>query len=134
MTEIIDFPSPATTDTSEWGIYSQGMRKSMVAAGFTPQDTDEFLQHFEPIFSLHDFSKYNGEVAVDIPDEYLVEFQKYSGFLTEALGRFTSNLIAERFGLELELFVNGKIALKSLKDNELVDQEITFREQIATMR
>ncbi len=133
MTEIIDFPTPVFTDTSEWGVYSRGMRKSMIEAGFTAQDTDEFLQHFEPIFSLYDFSKYNGEVIIDIPEEYNPELQKYSDFLTDALGRFTSDLISERFGLELELFINGKIALESSNSDSSTEQDLSFRDQLAAM-
>ncbi len=134
MTETINFPMSQFADDSEWGMYSTGMRQSMMEAGFTAQDTEEFLQHFEAIFMRYDFNRYNGGISVDIPDEYIAEFHKYSSFLSDALGRFTSDLIAERFGLELELFVNGKIALKSLSNNnDSIEENLTFREQLAAI-
>ncbi len=105
VADIVDFPEP---DQSDWGIYSKGMRKTMIDSGFEPQDADEFLQHFEPVFRLFDF-KLDATMAVDMPEEYLPQFEKYSTLITSSLERYTSELIAERFGLEMERFFSAQL-------------------------
>jgi hypothetical protein len=103
MGDVIHFPMPKLPDASDWGTYSRGMKQSMINAGFDEYSANQFLQHFEPVFRLFEF-KLNADLAVNIPPEYVPEFEKYSGFISDALQRFTAELIAERFGHELELF------------------------------
>ncbi len=110
MTEIIDFPSssPSESDNSNWAIYSGGMKQSLMEDGFKESEAEEFLQHFHPIFKRYDF-KIDADLVVNIPEEYVPEFHKFSNFITESLYQYTSELIAERFVHELDLFINRRI-------------------------
>ncbi|MBT4033549.1 MAG: hypothetical protein HOE61_02245 [Candidatus Marinimicrobia bacterium] len=105
MTEIINFPPP---DDSNWAVYSRGMKQSLMNDNFKESEAEEFLQYFEPIFKRYDF-RVDADVEVNIPEEYVPEFHKFSGFITESLHQYTSELIAERFMHELDLFVNRRI-------------------------